>query len=356
MPGGSRKSKRRRAGQLLLHSPFHPLYLRTFGRHRARAIEIEYAQWVSGEEVAGGRRGKLIRRSRRAWHFQPTVSILIPTYQPRKEWLDQAITSVKAQSYEKWQLCICDDASSESWVREYLRTEAAADSRIRVSFRESNGGISAALNGAGELAAGEYVTFLDHDDMLHPFALHYVVEACQEDSVDVLYSDEDYLNPSGERCGPTFKPDWSPELLTSCMYFGHLLVARRGLVEEAGWFRSAYDGAQDYDLALRLVERARKIRHIRRDFVSLETASAVDVDESQGKAVCPRRWIPGGLRYHCPAGNPGRRRKWPDTLHLLHSPSFYPKTRELGGVFARPRSGCLLSLRDRNVLFIPTWN
>ena len=255
--------QKKKAGQLLLHSPFHPLYLRTFGRRRARAMEIEYSQWVSAEEsrwpswhghqdIAAG------------WSFQPTISILIPTYQPRREWIEQAIASVKAQSYEKWQLCICDDKSSESWVREYLLAEAAADPRIRVIFSESNGGISTALNGAGELADGEYLAFLDHDDVLHPFALHYVVEASQEDSVDVLYSDEDYLNPSGERCGPTFKPDWSPELLTACMYFGHLLVARRGLVEEVGWFRSAYDGAQDYDLALRLVESARKIRHIRR--------------------------------------------------------------------------------------------
>jgi GT2 family glycosyltransferase len=257
------EAQKKKAGQLLLHSPFHPLYLRTFGRRRARAMEVEYAQWVSTEEDRSPSR-KGLQAVAAGWHFQPTVSILIPTYQPRKEWLDQAIASVKAQSYEKWQLCVCDDASSESWVREYLQTEAAADPRIRVTFRESNGGISAALNGAGNLALGEYVAFLDHDDILHPFALHYVVEACQEDCVDVLYSDEDYLDPNGERSRPTFKPDWSPELLTTCMYLGHLLVARRGLVEEAGWFRSAYDGAQDYDLALRLVERARKIRHVRR--------------------------------------------------------------------------------------------
>jgi GT2 family glycosyltransferase len=257
------ETQKKKAGQLLLHSPFHPLYLRTFGRRRARAMELEYTQWLSTEESRWpSRQGH--QKVAAGWPFQPTLSILVPTFQPRKEWLEQAIASVKAQSYEKWQLCICDDASSESWVREYLQIQAAADPRIRVTFRESNGGIASALNGAGELAVGEYVTFLDHDDMLHPFALHYVVEACQEDSVDVLYSDEDYLNPSGERSGPTFKPDWSPELLTACMYFGHLLVARRGLVEEAGWFRSAYDGAQDYDLALRLVESARKVRHIRR--------------------------------------------------------------------------------------------
>jgi O-antigen biosynthesis protein len=256
-------TNKKKAGQLLLHSPFHPLYLRIFARHKLQARGIEYTRWISNQESTWPSwQGH--QKIAAEWHFQPTVSILIPTYRPRKEWIEQAIASVQAQSYEKWQLCICDDASGEPWVREYLQAVAAADSRIHVTFSESNGGISAALNAAGTLAVGEYVTFLDHDDMLHPFALHYVVEACQEDAVDVLYSDEDYLNPSGQRSGPTFKPDWSPELLSACMYFGHLLVATRSLVEQAGWFRSAHDGAQDFDLALRLVERARKIRHIRR--------------------------------------------------------------------------------------------
>lgn len=256
-------TQKKRAGQLLLHSPFHPLYLRTFGRNKLHARGIEYAQWVANEESTWPSR-QVQQEVAAGWPFQPMVSILIPTFQPRREWLEHAIASVKAQSYANWQLCICDDASGDAAVREYLQAEAAADSRIGVIFRESNGGISAALNTAGKLATGEFVTFLDHDDVLHTFALHSVVEACQEDSVDVLYSDEDYLNRTGERSGPAFKPDWSPELLTACMYFGHLLVARRSLVDQAGWFRSEYDGAQDFDLALRLVEHARKIRHIRR--------------------------------------------------------------------------------------------
>ena len=146
-------------------------------------------------------------------------------------------------------------------------------------------GISAALNDAGKLATGEYVTFLDHDDVLHPFALHYVVDACQEDSVDVLYSDEDYLGPDGERCGPTFKPDWSPELLTSCMYFGHLFVATRKLVDEVGWFRSPCDGAQDFDLALRLDRARPQDPPYRPSLISLEAAPPVDLDESGSEAV-----------------------------------------------------------------------
>ena len=256
-------TQKKKAGQLLLHSPFHPVYFRLWGRRRARLDRVSYAQWVSSEEACWPSRDGHLEEAA-AWRFQPTISIIVPTCQPSREWLDRAIASVKAQSYEKWQLCIGDDASVEPWVREYLQAQAASDARIRVAFGESNAGISATLNAAGKLAGGEYVTFLDHDDELHAYALHYVVKACQEDAVDVLYSDEDHVEAAGMRSGPIFKPDWSPELLTACMYFGHLLVAARSLVEQVGWFRSACDGAQDYDLALRIVERARKVRHIPR--------------------------------------------------------------------------------------------
>jgi GT2 family glycosyltransferase len=261
--GGKLDRQKKKAGQHLLRSPLHPLYLRLFRRSNARLSDSNYAEWlVQYESLLPSRRWHQSEAAK--WRFRPTVSILIATFRPKKEWLERAIASVKAQSYEEWQLCLCDDASEEPWVREYLQAESASDSRIHVVFRESNGGISAALTGAGQLASGEYVTFLDHDDELDPYALHYVVEACQDEGVDVLYSDEDYLDPSGARSGPTFKPDWSPELLDACMYFGHLLVATRRLIDGVGWFRSPCDGAQDYDLALRLVERARKVRHVRR--------------------------------------------------------------------------------------------
>jgi O-antigen biosynthesis protein len=260
--GGILDTQKKKVGQVVLHSPFHPLYLRLW-RPKKAAVAGGYTDWIAAQESLLPSRS-LHQSEAARWRFQPTISVLIPVFRPKREWLERAVGSVKAQSYPKWQLCLGDDASEEPWVREYLEAEAAVDSRIRVVFRESNGGISASLNAAGQLATGEYVTFLDHDDELDPFALHYIVEACQRDEVDVLYSDEDYLDPSGARSGPTFKPDWSPELLHACMYFGHLLVAARRLIDEVGWFRSLCDGAQDYDLALRLVERARNIVHIRR--------------------------------------------------------------------------------------------
>ena len=261
--GGILGSLKKTAGQLLLHSPFHRYYVRLKGPDKAPPPRDPYAEWLAGQQAP---LPSLLwhQQEEARWTFQPVVTVLMSTYRPKKEWLERAIASVKAQSYEKWQLSVCDDASEEPWVREYLESQSRADPRIRVAFRESNGGISAAFNTAGQLATGDYVTFLDHDDELDPYALHYLVEACQQGGVDVLYSDEDCLNPSGERCMPGFKPDWSPELLDSRMYFGHLLAATRRLIDEVGWFSSDCDGAQDYDLVLRLVERAHKIVHIRR--------------------------------------------------------------------------------------------
>jgi len=251
----------KKAGQLLLHSPFHPLYLRLPGRGSEPAASIDYRQWVAREDSFQPRDWAA---ETARWRVRPTISILTPTHHPRREWLECAIESVKKQCYPHWELCVYDDGSQEPWLRDYLQSQAAADPRIRVAFGSLRAGISAALNHAGTMATSEWVAFLDHDDVLHPCALQYVAEACQEEDVDVLYSDEDHLDPSGARVAPSFKPDWSPDLLDSCMYIGHLFVARRKRIDDAGWFRSEYDGAQDYDLALRVTGKARKIHHIPR--------------------------------------------------------------------------------------------
>jgi GT2 family glycosyltransferase len=254
---------KKRAGQLLLRSPFHPLYLRLRGSRDQTSATGAYRSWVAWNESLYPSFSWHREESER-WRWRPVVSILLATYRPKREWLDSAIQSVKAQSYDNWELCICDDASNELWLTEYLEMQRAADSRVRVASAPVNGGISAAQTCAGKLATGELVMFLDHDDELHVHALHYVVEAFQEEDVDLVYTDEDHLDVDGARTQPTMKPDWSPELLDSCMYFGHLLATRRTLMDLVGWLRKPYDGAQDYDLALRLVECAREVRQVPR--------------------------------------------------------------------------------------------
>jgi O-antigen biosynthesis protein len=261
--GGALQVRKRKLGQALLHSRFHSVVMRLLGRP-----DDEYRLWVERQEEALPS-FEWHREQSRHFAFRPRISILMATHNPSRAWLDAAIESVHGQSYENWQLCICDDASDSAWVRERLTELSSADPRIRSLSSERKSGISGALNQAAALADGDYVGFLDHDDVLHAHCLHYIAEACQEPGVQVVYSDEDCLDASGRRVRPRFKPDWSPELLNSCMYWGHIFVVDRTCLEDIsseweGWFRSSFDGAQDYDLALRLRDRPIVVRHVPR--------------------------------------------------------------------------------------------
>jgi len=260
LPGRLWHNWRGRLGQLLLHSPLHPLYLRTA---RRPAADLSYTAWVAREQSAVPPCHWFAARAR-ALAVRPRFSVLMAVYNPRREWLEAAIDSVRRQYYPGWELCVCDDGSASSWVGEYLKTAAQADSRIRWAAFPANRGISAAGNRAAELATGQYAAFLDQDDILPPYALHYAAEALQQGPADLLYSDEDRLDDSGSRIEPIFKPAWSPDLLLSCMYMGHLLVVRREAAARAGWLRSGLEGAQDYDLALRITEGGGVVRHIPR--------------------------------------------------------------------------------------------
>ena len=195
----------------------------------------------------------------------PLFSIVMPVFNTEPAELEAAIRSVIEQSYRNWELCVADDGSSKPHVREILERAAAADERIKLQFRTAQGGIAAACNTAWETAAGDYITFLDHDDMLAPNALAYVAQTVEEHSdADLIYSDEDKLDYKGRRNEPFFKPDWSPDLLLSENYLCHLLVLRSDLAKKAGGFRSDCDGSQDYDLILRATAHAQKIWHIPR--------------------------------------------------------------------------------------------
>lgn len=194
--------------------------------------------------------------------YQPLISIILPTYNANLDWLSQAIESVTSQSYGNWELCIADDASTDSDVQAWLRSIEKND-RIKITFRPENGHISAASNSALALATGEFVTFLDHDDQLHPHALATIVgQLNKTPDLDLIYSDEDKIDESGNRFGPHFKSDWNPDLLLSQNYICHLAVYRRTLVETVGGLREGYEGAQDYDLALRITENTARIAHI----------------------------------------------------------------------------------------------
>jgi GT2 family glycosyltransferase len=250
-----------RLGQALLKSPLHPLYAKFTGGGKSGGPDPEYAAWLEAERASLLPR-ELLAEQWRAWAYQPLISVAVPIYRPSREWLEAAVVSVRAQAYENWRLCICCDGPAEPWLDDWLRRQPVADPRIRIAFAAERRGIAAALNGALTLAEGDYITFLDQDDTLAETALYCIVEAMQEQTADIFYSDEDWMDEAGRRLRPNFKPGWSPELLAGCMYIGHLFVARRELVTEVGSFRDGFDGAQDYDLALRLVGAGASVRHV----------------------------------------------------------------------------------------------
>ena len=213
----------------------------------------------------GRARRREIAEQLHALAARPLISVVMPTYETDPRYLRDAIESVRNQRYPDWELCVADDGSRSSAVRAELERARSQDARVKPAYLERNVGIAAATNAALELASGEYVAFLDHDDVLSSDALLRVVEALGEDpELDVVYSDSDKLTAHGVRADPFFKPDWSPVYALGAMYIGHLLVVRRSLAERVGGFDSAYDKIQDFEFMLRVSEDTERIRHLPR--------------------------------------------------------------------------------------------
>ena len=214
----------------------------------------------------------------------PRFSVITPVHDPDEAVLRATIASVVGQTYRDWQLCLVDDGSTLPHVRAVLDDAAASDERIVVQHRAEAGGIVAASNDALDMATGEFVAFLDHDDLLHPGALKAISDAIRRHPrVDYLYTDEDKVTEAGIRYDPFLKPAWSPERFRTQMYTCHLSVARRSLVEEVGRFRPGYDGAQDWDLVLRVTERARQIEHVRGIYYHWRAVAASVASSSAAK-------------------------------------------------------------------------
>ena len=192
-----------------------------------------------------------------------TFSILVPMYNTHKLYLNEMIESVLAQSYKKWELCLLDGSDDKHvYVKEICEDYSKKDDRIKYRKMSENKGISGNTNECAQMATGEYLVLLDHDDTLDCEALMYNAFWIEKTKADVLYSDEDHISIKGIYTSPFFKPDWSPDLLYSQMYICHLLVVKDKLFKQIGGFRSKCDGAQDYDLMLRLSAVSQRIIHI----------------------------------------------------------------------------------------------
>jgi GT2 family glycosyltransferase/glycosyltransferase involved in cell wall biosynthesis/septal ring factor EnvC (AmiA/AmiB activator) len=222
-----------------------------------------YEAWLEVNKWGDRAEDYLKSRLEAAADSLPKISVVMPVYNPPVEFLKQAIASVSNQIYQNWELCIADDCSTNPEIREILSELEATDSRIKLTFREENGNISAATNTAASLATGEFILFLDNDDELTPDALAEVaLYLAEHPETDFLYSDDDKIDTQGNRFDPQFKPEWSPELLLSFMYMGHLCAVRREVFEKVGGLRVGYEGSQDYDFALRATEISRQVAHL----------------------------------------------------------------------------------------------
>jgi glycosyltransferase involved in cell wall biosynthesis len=216
----------------------------------------DYSEWVRRYDTLTDIDRNKIKSKIAGFAAQPLISVIMPVYNPPLSFLEEAIRSVRNQLYSNWELCIADDASTDPTVRKLLEQHRKQDGRIKVVYRKQNGHISRSSNSALELAQGEFVALLDHDDLLAEHALYWAVDAInRHPDVGLIYSDEDKIDESNLRHDPYFKCALNYELLLAQNMISHLGIYRTDIVSSLGGFRVGYEGSQDYDLTLRVIER-----------------------------------------------------------------------------------------------------
>ena len=227
---------------------------RFFGHYHQGFYDFGYPRW---------RQSKAPASLQERIPLGPRFSIIVPVYNIDNEWLEATINSVYSQQYDDWQLCLINDGSTKTHVKQTLDHYSESDPRIVAHHHNDNLGIAESSNQGLAIADGEYVVFLDHDDLLEPDALLELATTLEQyPDADLIYSDEDKIDAEGNYSHPFFKPGYSPTLLLNQNYIGHLVACSRDLLQEIGGFRSGFDGAQDYDLVLRLANVAQRVVHI----------------------------------------------------------------------------------------------
>jgi len=302
-----RKSPERRIGQVLLAPYRLPEKLaktvwkklrRSVPDRRRSVAPSEYQQWFERHRATAPELDRMRNESRK-FASRPLISVITPVFETPVRRLEEAIQSVVAQAYENWELVLIDDGSSDTALLRALPVLAARDRRIILKSLAKHEGISAAMNQGLALGHGEWVAFLDHDDVIEPDGLFQIVKLLQtQPDTDLIYSDEDKLGEKGLEA-PLFKPDWSPDFFLSYNYIGHLTAVRRNLVREAGGFRSQFDSAQDYDLLFRVIERTQRIHHIPRvlyHWRRSESSSAISVRQKPKQFEASRLAIEDHLK------------------------------------------------------------
>ena len=244
--------------------------------------EVPYGPWYEAyvpDEAA------LEKQRHHHFEYSPLISVAVPAYRTPEKFLVQMIDSLLAQTYGNWELCIANGSPEDSAMKKVLEEYTKKDSRIRVSELTENKGIAGNTNAALEMAQGEFVGLLDHDDLLAPNALYEIVRALDEDrNLDAVYTDEDKVTTElDEHFQPHLKPDFNLDLLRSNNYICHFFVVRRSIVQKVGGFCQEFDGAQDHDFIFRCIETAEKVGHIPEILYHWRTHKASTADNPASK-------------------------------------------------------------------------
>ncbi len=241
---------------------FWPFYTRMvsdklFNKHYNPFKQNDYIKWYKSNIDEN------LKNDNVEFDYNPLISILIPTYNIDKKYLSECLDSILNQTYTNFEICIADDHSTKQETIDTLHEYENKDSRVRVVYRKENGHISNATNSAYALANGEYIGLMDNDDLITPNALYEMVKCLNDDkTIDMIYSDEDKMDMSGNLCEPHFKPDWSPNSFLGGNYLCHFVIMKKSILDEIGGEKSEFNGAQDFDYFLRFVEKAKNIKHI----------------------------------------------------------------------------------------------
>lgn len=225
-----------------------------------KSRDLNYFSWIKNQEMTP-KKLKEQKEEINSFIKKPIISILIPLWNVSPLIFNETINSAQNQSYPYLEICIVGNTKNKL-IHKIIKEKQKKDKRIKVKYTKCNEGIVRNLNNALNIARGEYFCVLDHDDTLAQNALFEIVKLLQIKDADIVYSDEDKINLDGSYGEPTFRPDWSPNLLLSHAYILHLCVYKKKFVKKIGNFREEYEGAQDYDLLLRATEKTKKIFHI----------------------------------------------------------------------------------------------
>ncbi len=237
---------------------FQVLYRKIIGRKDYANQSQRYQKWIKNNEP---NIQELEKQKEEKFKITPKFSIIVPMYNTPVKYFAELVESLIKQTYSNWELCLADGSIEKNKELEEIISK---DNRIKYKFLNENKGIAGNTNAALEMATGDYIALVDHDDLIPPFCLYQITKAINEnEEVEFIYTDEDKISgDSMKRYDPHFKPDFSIDTLRSNNYITHLSVFKKELMHKLEGFRDKYDGAQDYDIILRAVENTNRILHI----------------------------------------------------------------------------------------------